>query len=325
MPLTTPKLNLNIEQSNLAWIAINQATHIGIISHRNPDPDSIGSNLALRETISRLGKTVDSLCVHNPPDTCKTICTNSPFQELLDINKYDLLISVDCGSLSQVAFTNIHAPEFKGTFINIDHHASNNNFGHINLVYTNASSTAEIIYNLLKHWQQPITPHIATCLLFGLYYDTGSFMHSNVTPQVLDMASDLTAHGASINSVFRSLYQNFHLHKYHLWGHILENTRLSPNNTTVTVVTPDQLDKFQTVPEDLSGLIGYLNTAENSDFTVMIHQDKQNTIKGSLRTHHDHINLSDLAGQFGGGGHRKASGFSFPGNIATETFWTVKQ
>jgi phosphoesterase RecJ-like protein len=323
MALTEQKLDLDTQQADFAWEALNKAQKIGIISHRHPDPDSIGSNLALRAVLTNLGKTVDSLCVHNPPQTCQAIAGSANFQNTFEPNDYDVLISVDCGSLSQVAFEKMSGNYFQGTFINIDHHTSNNNFGKINLVYTKLSSTCEIIYQLLRYWQQPLNKQIATCLLFGLYYDTGSFMHSNVTPQVLEMASDLIGNGASIQTVIENLYHNFNLKKYHLWGNALQKIKITENQAAVSVVTTEDLNNFQASQEDLGGLINYVSMAKESQFALMINQDNTQQIKGSLRTSQDKINLSELAGQFGGGGHRKASGFSFPGKIEKHTIWKI--
>ena len=204
MALPEPKISaestlLNLEQVNLAWDAINRAERIGIISHRHPDPDTIGSNMTLRQVFLKLGKQVDSLCVHQTPKTCDLLVKDHPYLHHFEPSQYDLIISVDCGSLDQVAFSIPEANTFREGFLNIDHHSSNNNFGSINIVQTKLSSTSEIIYLLLQHWGQPIDQFMATCLLFGLYYDTGSFMHSNVSPRVLEIASDLTSKGAKMD------------------------------------------------------------------------------------------------------------------------------
>lgn len=318
-----PQLGIDLEQADLAWAILNEAQKIGIISHRHPDPDSIGSNLALRFMLDRLGKEVNSLCIHQPPQTCGQLEGAQSFEDNFDPNHYEVLISVDCGSISQVAFESMSGEYFQGDFINIDHHTSNNFFGSINLVYTKLSSTCEIVYSLLQHWKQPISKTMATCLLLGLYYDTGSFMHSNVTPRVMEIASDLIAKGADLASITNSLYRNFHLNKYHLWGDVLERIKITPRQTAVAVITTEDLEKFNAHQEDLSGLISYVSTAKDSHFAVMVNQEGPHQIKGSLRTGDDEINLSRLAESLGGGGHRKASGFSIPAKIEKQTIWKI--
>lgn len=313
---------LDWQQVDLAWNAIKNAHSIGIVSHRHPDPDTIGSNFSLRETLIGLGKKVQSFCVHQPPHSCDILLQEYYFHSQLNTSGLDLLISVDCGGLDQFAFP-FPLENFTGPFINIDHHASNNFYGSINLVNQQLSSTSEIIYLLTRHWNLPISPFMATCLLFGLYYDTGSFMHSNVSPEVLEIASNLVSLGADRQAIIRSLFHNFHLNKYHLWGAIMEKVKVTEEHTAVAVITREQQNSFQTVPEDISGLINYISMVKESQYAVLINQDENNQLKGSLRTSHDTINLSTLAQTLGGGGHRKASGFGFPGNIEKQISWKI--
>jgi len=317
------QFELNQQEADRAWTALNKAQTIGIISHRHPDPDSIGSNLALRQSLLQLGKQVDSFCVHLPPKTCQSLQGSQNFCAHFDPNQYDILISVDCGSLGQVAFENLGPENFHGEFLNIDHHTSNNNFGTINIVNTQLSSTCEIVYLLHRYWNLPIDSQIATCLLFGLYYDTGSFMHSNVTPRVLNIASDLISKGASLETIINHLYRNFQLEKFHLWGDTLQKIKVTDQQTSVAVIHKNDLDAFQANAEDISGLIDYLSMVKGSEYATLISQDTPNVIKGSLRTRSNELNLSALAETMGGGGHRKASGFSFPGKIEKQVIWKI--
>lgn len=323
--MAQPELQSELDQqvADRAWKALMKAQNIGIISHRHPDPDSIGSNLAMRKSLLTLGKQVDSFCVHLPPKTCQSLQGSQNFICEFDPNQYDLLISVDCGSLGQVAFENLNPENFRGEFLNIDHHTSNNGFGTINIVNTQLSSTCEIVYLLHRYWNLPIDQHIATCLLFGLYYDTGSFMHSNVTPRVLNIASHLISSGASLETIIDHLYRNFNLEKFHLWGDTLQKIKVTDQLTSVAVINKHDLDSFEANAEDISGLIDYLSMVKESQFATLISQDTPGLIKGSLRTRSNDLNLSALAETMGGGGHRKASGFSFPGKIEKQVIWKI--
>lgn len=328
MALSEPKTisakpaTIDQRQAALAWTAINAAHRIGIISHRHPDPDTIGSNMALRKVLTKLGKQVDSLCIHQPPKNCHLLIQDQNYLDHFDPSPYDLIISVDCGSLDQIAFE--ISATFPQGFLNIDHHPSNNNFGSLNIVHPELSSTSEIIYLLLQFWNQPIDQFIATCLLFGLYYDTGSFMHSNVNSGVLEIASDLISKGARLDQVIENLYHNFDLGKYHLWGNILEEIKVTDQQTAVAVITNDTFANSQTGEEDVSGLIDYVSMVKDSHFAVVISQENgSNSLKGSLRTRQNDLNLSTLAQTMGGGGHRKASGFGFAGKIEKQTLWKI--
>ncbi|MCC7432446.1 DHH family phosphoesterase [Candidatus Peregrinibacteria bacterium] len=311
------------DQARLAWSVISSAQNIGIISHRQPDPDSIGSNLALNFALSSLGKTIQSICIDAPPHNTHFLPKVKDYQQILDLNRYDLLISVDCGSEGQVAFNKSHPGLFEKNFINIDHHASNNHFGKINIVETTLSSTCEIVFYLLKYWRLSITREIATFLLFGLFYDTGSFMHSNVTPAVLEIASLLQSYGASHQLIINNLYKNFTESKYQIWGETLEKIKVTEQGIAVGVLSEQDFQKHRVSTEEVSGLIDYFSMCKESNLAALISQDKPGQIKGSLRTRKDTFNLSDMAGKMGGGGHKKASGFSFPGNIKKETIWKI--
>lgn len=323
MPTQITSTPIDLDQAAKSWSALAQAERIGIISHRHPDPDTIGSNLALSTFLTGLGKRVHSFCVDQIPYTCHFLPESQNYLCQLDLAEYDLLISVDCGSPGQVAYDKIHPQLFQKNFINIDHHASNDHFGTINIVQTNLSSTSEIIFNLFKLWQVKITGQMATYLLFGLYYDTGSFMHSNTTPAVLEMAETLLRCGANQQLIIDNLYHNFTEEKFHLWGKTLERIKITDKNSAVAVFGNEEMQEYQNPSENLSGVIDYISMTKESDFAVMISEEKTGQIKGSLRTRFDHINLSELAGQMGGGGHKKASGFGFPGKLSKEVSWKI--
>jgi len=316
---------INREDALQAWKLIQKSEKIIIISHRGPDPDSIGSNWALSLCLQKLQKQVISACIDLTPKSCKFHPLSPLLTKDLDISSYDLIISVDCGSTNQVALGKIYPNLFTiKPFINIDHHTSNNNFGTINLVYTNFCSTCEILYNLLKIWNLPINQEIATLLLFGIYFDTGSFKHSNVTPEILEIAGDLINYGANLQLITKNLFQCFSKEKFHLWGDILNNFQISKKNVATTVVQQNTFQKHNTQTEDLEGLINYLVSTKNTDFALLVHENNKGDLKGSLRTEHNHIDLSKIAASLGGGGHKKASGFSFPGKIETKTTWKIK-
>lgn len=314
---------INTDQADLAWSIISRSNKIAIISHRQPDPDSIGSNLALNFALSAIGKEIHSICIDPPPKTTHFLPKVNNYSNHLEIENYDLLISVDCGSEGQVAYHRSHPEIFNKNFINIDHHASNNHFGTINIVETSLSSTCEIIFYLLNYWKLNFTSEIATFLLFGLFYDTGSFMHSNVTPEVMEIAGKLCQYGASHQQIINNLYKNFSLEKYHIWGEILEQIKVTDQNIAVGISNLEKFHKHQAGSEEISGLIDYFSMCKESQMAALICQEKAGQIKGSLRTRHDHINLSDMAASMGGGGHKKASGFSFPGELKSETIWKI--
>lgn len=318
-----PSFEIDDELANTAWELLMSANNIAIVSHRHPDPDAVGSNLCLRQVLEKQGKHVDSLCINIPPASCAFLPQVESYQNVLQEKNYDLIITVDCGSRPQAAFTDIVENTLSIPLLNIDHHASNDFWGTLSIVYPELSSTSEIIYRLLEAWQQPIDPSMATYLMIGIYYDTGSFMHSNVTSQLLKIASQLLELGADLPAIKQHLFQNFTEDKFHLWGHTLENMKLSEQGTAIAVITSDTITESTTNQEALSGLIDYVSMIKGSEFALMINQENDHQIRGSLRTRKDEINVSEMAYRLGGGGHRKASGFGFPAKLEKQTIWTI--
>lgn len=300
--------------------SISKAEKILIISHRNPDPDTIGSNLALRIFLEKLGKKVKSACIDEVSKDYNQISSTDLFDNNFNLADFDLFISVDCGSIDQIGFPNSNKKYAKLTnekipLINIDHHPSNNNFGTINLVINDSASTTLIIFHLLCYWKEKITPKVATLLLFGLYYDTGSFSHSNTDNLVFDVAAKLLSLGARNDLIVKCLFKTHSINKLRLWGEVLNNTTITNNNIAFSGVTKKDFDKHNCTHGDLSGVIDYLSSAKGNNFTTLLSCENDEVIKGSLRTRKNNTDVAKIAKKFGGGGHNKASGFSIKGKL----------
>jgi phosphoesterase RecJ-like protein len=301
---------------------LEKADRIALISHKSPDPDTIGSNFALRIVLEDHGKKVDTICVDENPYEFSFLQKQYKIIHELDPEDYDLIVALDCGSESQTHFLE---KKVKTKVINIDHHATNSNYGDINLVIENAASTTIIMFRLFEMWKIKITPQIASCLLIGIYFDTGSFMHSNTDETVYSAAGRLIALGAKRENIINALYRKHTPEKFKLWGKILGNVRLTGNNVIVSGVQQKDFEECNATKHDLSGIIDFLGTAEDNRFTTLLCDEGDGIIKGSLRTRRDDINLSKIASQLGGGGHPKASGFSIKGQLKKVTHISIQR
>jgi len=306
--------------------ALTKAKNVIIFSHRNPDPDTVGSNLALRSILEKKQINVTSACVDEIPKNLQQVPGFKPFVTKADLHEFDLYISLDAGSLDQVRFPcKCPKQSKKVPFVNIDHHPSNSKFGTINLVKASAASATTILYNLFKIWNEPITPNIATWLLFGVYFDTGSFMHSNTNDEVYNIASELMAKGANHQLIIKDLFKNYTLEKLHLWGKAFSNTRVTDKNVIVSGLREKDYEECHATKEDLSGLIYYLGCTQGPNFAALLSEDQDNNVRGSLRTSRDDIDLSEIARELGGGGHKKASGFTIKGKLDKQTHWSISK
>lgn len=306
--------------------AIQKAQRIVIISHRNPDADSIGSNLALRQLLEALEKDVISACVDAIPKELLFLTKTTTFQTSFNLNLTDLIMCVDAGSTAQTGFLE-RQPEILQSgkpVINIDHHPSNIGYGSINLVIPDAASTTLILYNLFTGFGIPINREMATSLLCGLYFDTGSFMHSNTGEEVYLAAGKLLENGADMPAIVKNMYKNRSIVQLKTWGKILNGIKVTPKNVVVSGITKEELEECCATPSETSGIIDYLSTVKDAEFATLLVEDDKGNVRGSLRTRKNDINLSEMAGMFGGGGHKKASGFTLKGELKKETIWSIK-
>jgi len=297
---------------------ISGAQKIVIISHRGPDGDTVGANLALRRALKeQWGRQVISACVDTPPANCDFLPEVSEYVNDFDLNWPDLIIVVDAGAHYMTRFHETKPEIFAGKppVLNIDHHASNDFFGTVNLVDAEAASATHIIYHFLKRCGFKIDRQIATCLLNGLYYDTGSFMHSNTSSAVLETASELLWKGADFKTIAKKQFHTMPVRQLKVYGKILERARVNSKKIAVSTVTTQDLDEIGASPDDTTGSIDYLNSIPEGSFCCLLYEDRRGTIKGSFRTRDSNVNLAKLAKVFGGGGHEKAAGFSFPGHL----------
>lgn len=305
--------------------ALLSAKKICIISHRSPDGDAVGSNLALRLPLESLGKEVVSASVDPVPENSMFLKKADTFVQDFNYEDFDLIMSVDCGALKLVAFHE-KKPEILSAqkpFINFDHHISNNHFGTINPVDPAACSTCMILYKFLKFCDWPITIDVATCLLHGIYFDTGGLVHSNTSAEVMKVCGELMARGADLKRISKELFHTTPVNRLRLWGKIMERAYVNEEGVTVSAVNRQDYEASGTDSHDTGGAIDYLNAVPGSKYCVLLSEDEKGLVKGSLRTQRNDINLSDVAGQWGGGGHPKASGFGMPGKLQPVMSWKI--
>lgn len=307
--------------------ALVQARNICIISHRAPDGDAVGANLALRLALENLGKNVVSACVDKVPKDSLFLKEADKFVQDFNPADFDLFCSVDCAVKKLMVFHE-NKPEIlsgQKPFINIDHHVSNDNFGTINLVEPEACSTAIMLYYFLNFCEWKITPAIATCLLHGIYFDTGGMIHSNTTEEVFRVCGRLMALGADLKRSSKELFHTIPVNRMRLWGRILERTYMNEDKVIISAVNEEDYKIVGASSYDTGGVIDYLNAVPGSKYCILLSEDPaKGIVKGSLRTQRDDINLSDIASQWGGGGHPKASGFGMPGHLRPVMSWKIE-
>jgi len=294
--------------------AINSAENILLTCHEKPDGDSLGSMLSLYDFIKKQNKPV-TMCTKDRQNKDLDFL---PWLNLIHLAEsktafkdFDLIIYLDCGCYT------LSGVEIKSSakIINIDHHATNKNFGNINLVDATASATCEIIFDFLKYNKTKINSKIATLLLTGIILDTDNFVNPNTTSQTLNIASKLVAKGGNLNLILNKIYKNKSIKSLKIWGELLSRLKIDKQTgLAVTAITQNDLEKFNTTDDELIGISNFLNKLDEKG-SMFLRESEEGVIKGSLRTNKADVDVSKIASTYSGGGHVKAAGFKIKGKI----------
>lgn len=313
------------QEFNTLHYVIKESDEILLFAHSRPDGDTTGAVLALREYILSLGKNVDIACFDPFPSYLGILFENHfKFPADLDISKYNLLIATDS---VERGFQKIKST-LKDTQVTalIDHHPDITITGDINIIDAKYSSACEIVYNFLESKGIEINRQIATFLLLGILSDTGMFQHSNTTPRVMAIASNLMKKGAPMAKIVETIFTNKNISTLKLWGKAFEKAKINQSNgMIVSVITQKELDECGAGTEDIAYVSGILNTVPGTKFALILSERGDGIIKGSLRSEeYKGVDVSKIAAQFGGGGHKLASGFEIKGRIIeTKTGWEI--
>jgi phosphoesterase RecJ-like protein len=299
---------------------INKYKNILIITHRNPDGDAIGSLLALYLSLIKLGKNPKPFCVDPIPSNFLFLPESLKVVNQFNIENFDMIIVLDCASSSQTGLLDKEKEVLNSNLplINIDHHISNPYFGTVNIVNPKAAACAQILYFLIPELKIKINKYIATCLLTGLYTDTGSFMHDNTTSEVLNLASQLLILGGRFNKISSNIKLKT-VPALKLWGRALSRIQKDRDlGIVISIITQKDLQECQACYDDLSGVVALINTIPNTSAALLLSEREGGEIKGSLRSEAGGLDVSKVAAIFGGGGHPRASGFCLKGRLKKE-------
>jgi len=304
---------------------IQESDQILLFAHSRPDGDTVGSNLALKEYIKNLGKVADIACYDPFPEYLRAMSEeNFIHPDNLEIEKYSLIIA--CDSVER-GFQKIqlHTKENQVVAL-LDHHPDITIKGDINIIDSSYSSVCEIVYDFFTFNKIEIARPMANLLMLGLLGDTGSFQHSNTTPKVMEIASNLLKRGANISKIIETAYANKNISTLKLWGKAFEKAKINPENgMIISVLTQKDLEECHAGSEDIAQVASILNTVPGTKFSLILSERGDDIVKGSLRSEeYKGVDVSKIAARFGGGGHKLASGFEIKGKIhETESGWEI--
>lgn len=298
----------------------HRARRVVLVAHRNPDGDTLGTVTALAHFLKNFSVEVDLWCAHPAsahfsflPRITEFHCDPRHWQE----KQYDTIIACDAADLKMAVIEEpLTLLRSTPTIINFDHHFTNTSFGHFNFVQNKAASATEVLYNFFALIQQPIDNVLATCLLTGLLTDTAHFSLPNTTAETLRIGATLLRAGADYPTIINCTWQNKTFDSLKLWGLALSRLVIkSELGLAYTAITLADLQALGAVEKDLEGLSNLLNTVAGVDISLVLRETPEGTVRGSLRTTSDDIDVALLAQAFGGGGHQKAAGFTQNGRL----------
>ena len=315
-PIESALPGLQSEQDKVV-AEIREAPKFLLTTHENPDGDALGSLLAMHWILEQLGK--DSLMYMSPDEfplpweyrnwTFDARLVGAPPADVAERT----IVFLDCGNIDRMPVDFLQSQGLH--ILNIDHHHDNTRFGTVNHVCPVASCTAEIIWRLAKELGAEITPPIADALYTGLVTDTGRFMYENTTPDAHRMAAELIEVGVQPHKVYRRLYEDLPLRRLHLLQRALSSIdRYDGGAITIAHLTKRDYEETGALETDSEGVVDHMRAVEGTAVAVLVREllspDREGMRKVSLRATDARVDVSQVAREFGGGGHPQAAGFS---------------
>ncbi len=284
-----------------------------VVGHQRPDGDCVGSQLALAAALEDQGREV--LCWnHDPiPPKLRFLDPQGRFAQPCPGRSFDCVIAVDSASLDRLGDARDLVADRK-ILINIDHHASNTRFGDINWISPSEPSSGELVWRLLRGARWSITPGIADCLFTAISTDTGSFQYPTTRPSTYGIAGELVEKGADLARICGNVYQSHPLSRVRLLRLVYNRFKLKDGNRIAYFwLRPDDYHRTGASPDETEGLIDHIRDIDPVVVACLFEQMEPELVRVSLRSKDPGVDVSAVAGRFGGGGHRAAAGARIPG------------
>src|SRR2546423_4779833 len=293
---------------------LSGASAVLIGTHLNPDGDALGSALALSHYLNDQGMRNEVLCHHAPPANLRFLPGSSRVRQVPQGTGFDLGVAVDLDSMERLGNTFPYVENLPRLVV-IDHHVPHEAPGDLRIVDSESAATALILTGLLLEMEGEITPEIATCLLTGIVTDTGSFRFRNTSPESLSYSALLLELGGDINLVSEEIFQRKPLGSARLMGYLFERMLLEcDGRLCYGMLDYHDFAKTKTADEDTEGFVNELLSISSVEIAALFREPKPGRVRVSLRSRGEY-DVSEVARQVGGGGHRNAAGCSFDATL----------
>lgn len=289
-------------------------TSVGISGHVRPDGDCVGSTLGVYNYIKTYYPDVFvSLYLDPIPNIFKFLKYSDQIQSDRSADMtFDLYIALDCGDVNRLGDSAKYFETAKKT-VCIDHHVSNQSFANDNYIVSNASSTCELICDLID--EDKITKEIAECLYTGMVHDTGVFQYTCTSRKTMNLGGMLMEKGIDYTKIVDETFYQKTFNQNRILGQALLNAKLYlDGKVNLSAITLSEMKMFEVEPKHLEGIVQQLRVTKGVSVAVFLYENEDGTFKVSTRANDD-TDLAQLAVTFGGGGHKKAAGFTVEGPL----------
>lgn len=303
---------------------LKDAQSVAVSGHVRPDGDCVGSTLAVYNYIKDYYPDIKARLYLEPsPNIFKFMQRADEIDSsFADDTVYDLFIACDCSDTGRLGSAAKYFESAKRTLC-IDHHVTNGAFADANYIFPDASSTCELVFELLP--KERITIQIAECIYTGMVHDTGVFQYSCTSKKTMDIAGSLMEMGIDYSRIIDDTFYTKTFAQNKIMGQALLNAALYLNGDVIlSAVSRAEMEKYDVLPKHLDGIVNQLRVTKDIKVAVFLYENEDGTYKGSLRVNGDY-DVAKVASVFGGGGHVKAAGFTIEGplEVATDRILTA--
>jgi phosphoesterase RecJ-like protein len=285
-------------------------------THVNPDGDAIGSLGALALVLEGMGKQVVAYCQDEVPEFLRFLpYADRIVSEISGLDRFEVAVVLDCGALDRIGNA-AEVLQHVGQIIHIDHHSSSGDFGQLNLVRPEYSSTAEILYEIFQAIPVSLTPEVAENIYTAILTDTGSFRFANTTARTLAIAAEMVSLGVVPEKVAGEIYDSMSPERIELLARSLDTLTLRSNGRVAAMhVSQRMLEETGTSFIDTDGFVNYPRAISSAEIAIFFREMAADEVNVSLRSRGG-LDVAEFARIHGGGGHHNAAAFRLGGSLS---------
>jgi len=311
-----------LENASLSEIKalIDQYQVFAVLSHIRPDGDAIGSQLALGDAQEKLGKKVYYFNEDGLPESMAFMKGSERIEQPPTEAPADLEVAValDTAKRDRVGKRNVGILDAAKVVLNIDHHITNPGYGDLNYIVGTSPACGEILYDILKELDLPLSDITRDAIYVAVSTDTGSFQYGSTTKHTYEMAADLVERGVQVGEINRLCYDSYPARKVELMKALFETFEISADKKIAHWdLTQETFKELDLQPDDSEDLINIIRGIDTVVVAMFFEELEDGEIRVSMRSKTSAISASEICQLFGGGGHSAAAGIRKPGTIAS--------